>query len=508
MVAPKPRPKVEWQHTPDGLKPFSINVKGEKKQIDWAPQRGSQDFFLQCPDFEVLYEGTRGPGKTDALIMDFAQFVGLGFGAEWRGILFRRTYPELADVIEKSKKWFNIIWPGAKFNEAKTFWEWPSGERLYFRSFLKPDDYWKYHGHAYPWIGWEELTTWATDEGYKRMMSCCRSTKVGMPRHYRSTTNPYGVGHNWVKKRFGLPIKGAGAVVGPLIADSLDDQGFPEPPRRAIHGSLSENRILISADPQYELRIRAAARNPSELAAWIYGSWDIVAGGMFDDVWSKDHNVVPNIPYDRIPGGWIIDRSYDHGSSKPFSVGWWAESNGEPIIIEGRTLGAMRGDLIRINEWYGSTKKDNEGVRMLSSDIAQGILDRETDMGIKGRVKRGPADTSIFDDYEPGNSVAGDMAKKTVYWEKADKGPGSRKQGWEMLRKRFGAAMPVQGIGRTEPGVFVCERCAHFLRTIPVLPRDDKDLDDVDTDAEDHIGDETRYRVRWKRKEALQGKTR
>ena len=45
------------------------------------------------------------------------------------------------------------------------------------------------------------------------------------------------------------------------------------------------------------------------------------------------------------------------------------------------------------------------------------------------------------------------------------------------------------------PGLFVFESCRHFLRTVPTLPRDAKDPDDVDTLAEDHIGDETRYRI-------------
>ena len=49
--------------------------------VAWKPHPGSQVRFLSCPVFECLYEGTRGPGKTDALLMSFAQFVGKGYGA-------------------------------------------------------------------------------------------------------------------------------------------------------------------------------------------------------------------------------------------------------------------------------------------------------------------------------------------------------------------------------------------------------------------------------------------
>ena len=483
---------IEWRENADGELRAYYNDGYKDHESVWSPLPGSQAAFLTCPVFEVLYEGTRGPGKTDCLIMDFLQYVGRGFGAEWRGILFRQTYPQLSDVINKTQKWFPLIFPGAKYNQTTHTWTFPTGEQLLLRHMKSPQDYWNYHGHAYPWIAWEELCNWPDDKCYKVMMSCCRSTKPGMPRAYRATTNPYGPGHNWVKARFRLPH-----MRGRVIRDAMTD-GEPEPPRVAIHGSIYENKILLHADPDYVQKIRSAARNPSELAAWLHGSWDILAGGMFDDLWRGEVHVVRSVPAYAIPKRWRIDRSFDWGSSKPFSVGWWAESNGEPFEYNGEVYGRQRGDLYRIAEWYGWNGTRNEGVRMLAEDIAQGIVDREEDMGLSGRVKPGPADSSIFDT-ENGNNVAADMSKKGVRWLAADKGPGSRKQGWEQIRKMLkGALPPVQGGPREVPGLFVFDRCDQFLETFPTLPRSDKDLDDVDTDAEDHIGDEVRYRVRRK----------
>jgi hypothetical protein len=49
---------------------------------------------------------------------------------------------------------------------------------------------------------------------------------------------------------------------------------------------------------------------------------------------------------------------------------------------------------------------------------------------------------------------------------------------------------------REEPGFFIMEgRCPQFLRTVITLPRDENNMDDADTDAEDHAADEVRYRV-------------
>lgn len=455
------------------------------RPVVWAPQTGSQQAFMECPVFECLLEGTRGGGKTDALLMDFAQHVGKGFKGEWRGILLRQTFPQLQDVVVKTKKWFPQIFPSAGFNQATVTWHFAAGESLRLGYMEREDDYWNYHGHAFPWIGWEELTTWATDKCYRVMMSCCRSTHPKVPRRYRATTNPYGPGHNWVKARFKLPVP-----PGTRISEIHGD-----PARVAIHSFLDENLALTRADPTYKQRLQEAARNPSEKKAWIEGSWDIVAGGMIDDVWVPKVHVVP--PFE-IPRSWKIDRSYDHGQSHPFSVGWWAESNGEPAFLGERVFGTVRGDLFRIGEWYGWNGAPNEGVKMASSDIGRGILEREELWGLKGRVRLGPADSSIFDDFQPGASIAGEMRKVGVHWVPADKRPGSRKQGWNQLRQFLSSAIPgVEGV-REAPGLFVFSSCEQFIRTVPVLPRSDKDLDDVDTDAEDHVADEVRYRLREK----------
>jgi len=165
----------------------------------------------------------------------------------------------------------------------------------------------------------------------------------------------------------------------------------------------------------------------------------------------------------------------------------------------------VRGDLYLIQEWYGWNGTRNEGVRMLASEVAQGVKDREEDWALEGRVKPGPADSSIFD-VENGNSIAVDMEKKGVRWTPADKGPGSRKQGWEQIRKLLKGALPPAGGGPREvPGLFIFDWCQQTIETVPVLPRDDKDLDDVNTEAEDHIGDAIRYRVRKKLRGVKQG---
>jgi hypothetical protein len=128
---------------------------------------------------------------------------------------------------------------------------------------------------------------------------------------------------------------------------------------------------------------------------------------------------------------------------------------------------------------------------MLAVDIAREIVEREKLMPMK--VLPGPADTSIFDT-QNGMCIADDMAKGGVQWSRADKSPGSRKNGWEMIRKLL-----KQARGNESPGLYVFDNCVHVIRTLPVLPRSQRDADDVDTDAEDHAADVIRYRCSAKR---------
>jgi hypothetical protein len=287
------------------------------------------------------------------------------------------------------------------------------------------------------------------------------------------------------------------------IIEEKDEHGKPLAPRMAIHGHIKENIILLRSDPGYIDRLIASCRNEAERAAWVDGSWDIVAGGMFDDVWSRKIHVIK--PF-QIPTSWTITRSFDWGSSKPFSVGWWAESDGSDYVDAlGQWVSSVRGDLFRIGEWYGSTGEPNEGLRMLAVDVAKGIIAREVEWGLHGRVEPGPADAAIYD-VQNGACIADDMAKNLRLDDgreyegprflAADKSPGSRKTGWEQMRKRFKGSLPSPNGVRENPGIFIFEQCVDFQRTVPVLPRDEKDMDDVNSEAEDHVADETRYRVR------------
>jgi len=437
----------------------------------WTAHKGGQWDFLRCPYFEVLAEGNRGGGKTETLLWSFAKHVNRGYGPAWRGILFRETYPNLEDVVAKTHKWFPLVFPTARWLGSYV-WIWPGGERLYFRHAERKADYWKYHGHEYGWVGWEELCNWPDPDLYLSMMSICRSSDPRMPRMYRATCNPYGVGHHWVKARFIDPAPRGQAI--------RDEGGRV---RCAIHIDLRDNPTLLENDPDYVLTLQALEGPKRQ--AWLLGDWDIDAGNMFDDVWDQSVHVIE--PF-AIPRSWYIDRSFDWGSSRPYCVQWWAESDGTDIVRpDGTKVHTRPGDLFLFAEDYGWNGKPNEGVRMTASEIAERV--RQVEARWPWTVRPGPADPSIYT-VENGRCIASDMEVHGVRWVHGLSKSGSRVNGWELIRERLKNTKKPEG-----SRLYVWATCRQFIRTFPALPRDEKHMDDVNTDAEDHAADCARYRV-------------
>jgi hypothetical protein len=507
--------------------------------VIWEPTPGSQSLAVSCPCKHILYEGSRGPGKTDSQLMAFRKNVGLGYGAHWRGIVLDREYKNLDDLVMKSKRWFPDLGNGARFLlSTKDYkWIWETGEELLFRSMKDEREYWAFHGHEYPFIAWNELTKYPTRKAYEAMMSCNRSSFVPLlhspgiteeekdaykrgqregnqlryvtkahaakalpeiPLTVFSTTNPFGVGHNWVKKDF-IDVAPAGKVVRKTInvfnpRTKAREDVVTEQVR--IFGSYKENIYL---SPSYIAELEGI-KEENKRRAWLYGDWDIVAGGALDDVWNEAIHVVPRFP---VPDNLSLDRSFDWGSTHPFSVGWWFEANGEEIEMpDGKYWTPPAGSLIRFHEWYGTNEiGSNEGLKMDSADVAVGIKRREEALKengwIFGEVSPGPADNQIRNVTDKKTeTIEKKMKDKGVSWLSSDKSKGSRKMGLELVRQMLTNAARHAATGEdVGPGIYFMDHCRAAISILPTLPRDEDNPDDVDTEAEDHPYDDTRYRV-------------
>ncbi|MDR2134606.1 MAG: terminase, partial [Treponema sp.] len=119
------------------------------EHILWQPQP-KQARALACPAFELLYGGAAGGGKSDFLLADFLSGVN-EWGHNWRGILFRKTYTELGELLRRARELYLPL--GAEYQVGERRFTFPGGAELELRYLETETDVERYQGHQYTWVG-------------------------------------------------------------------------------------------------------------------------------------------------------------------------------------------------------------------------------------------------------------------------------------------------------------------------------------------------------------------
>jgi hypothetical protein len=453
-----------------------------------------QTLALTSKATEILYGGAAGGGKSH--LMRAAAFL---WCAEIPGLqvyLFRRLSDDLnKNHMEGSGSFPEMLAPlfasgQIAHNGSKNVLRFWNGSNIWLCHCQHEKDRFKYQGAEIHVLMIDELTHF-TEVIYRFLRGRCRLGGLRIPPKYAGQfprivngSNPGGVGHTFVRRMF---INNAPPLA---IVDQKKGEGGLR--RQYIPARLQDNPTLTLNDPDYISRLEGLG-SPELVKAMRDGNWDIVAGGALDDVWDLD---VVRVPRFVVPSGWRLDRAHDWGSAKPFSVGWWAVADGtEATLPNGSRFCPQAGSLVRCHEWYGSKEVgSNEGLKLSALDVAAGIKEREAALTLSGWIKRrvnpGPADNSIWTkDNEDSDSIGKIMENAGVKWTESNKSPGSRIVGLQLLRDRLKAATTREGAA-----IYFMDHCTAALATLPVLPRDPNNIEDVDSAAEDHIYDEVRYR--------------
>lgn len=439
--------------------------------IVWSPQP-KQIEFLSRPEYEALYGGSAGGGKSDALLMEALRQVHI---PHYRGLILRKTYPQLSELIDRAYILYKAAYPKATYNASQHRWTFPSGSQIWFGSMQHVADRINYQGKRYDYIAFDELTHFTWDE-YAYMFSRNRASGAGTRVYMRAATNPGNIGHGWVKERFVTPAP----PLTPIIEDAsyVDEKGQKHSIKRSrifVPATVFDNQKLLEDNPEYVASL--ALLPEAEKQALLYGSWDSFSGQVFRE-WRNDpehyidqkwtHVIEPF----KVPRHWTIYRGFDFGFAKPFSVGWYA------VDEDGR--------LYRIAEYYGCTSTPNTGLQIEPHEIAKNIKEfEENDPNLRGRQIIGIADPSIWDESR-GQSIATMMAASPnfVMWN-----PGDNKRIPGKMQCHYRLAFDDDGM----PMFYVFNTCKHFIRTIPSLVYDERKVEDINTTQEDHIYDEWRY---------------
>jgi hypothetical protein len=229
--------------------------------VVWRPQAGPQHALVACPFPEILFGGARGGGKTDGILGKYA-IKSERYGEHFNAIFFRREMPQTDDLIERAKAIYIPL--GAEWKEQTKMFRMPGGGRIRFRPLYNTMDAQKYQGQNLTDVAVEEAGNFPSPEPIDMIFGAMRST-AGVPTQMILTANPGGPGQGWIKHRYIDPAPLGLKELHRDLGDGVMSHAYCYIPSR-----VSDNRILLAADPKYVERLRLVGTE-ALVRAWLDG---------------------------------------------------------------------------------------------------------------------------------------------------------------------------------------------------------------------------------------------
>lgn len=404
-----------------------------------------QEQFINTEAFETFFGGAAGGGKSYGQLVD-AFLYALKYPKS-KQIIFRRTFPDLEkSLIRVSLEFYPR--KVATYNTSKHVWYFKNGSIVDFGYIDTEKDVYQYQSAEYDVIRFDELTHF-TEYMYTYMISRCRGANP-YPKHIKSSGNPGGVGHSWVKARFidiGEPNK---------VHEITLDNG-KKSTVIFIPSLVQDNMFLLDNDPDYIDRLELLPEK--EKQALLYGDWDIFDGQFFTEFDRKIHVIEPFV----IPKDWRIYRTRDYGLDMCATL-WIAMD--------------YQMNCYAYKELYESDLIVSEAARKINEMTDEKIQIDYAPPDLWNRNK------------DTGKSTADIFAENGQYLTKAD---NNRVTGWLAVHEWLKVYKDEQGQLNSKLKIF--SNCVNLIRTLPALQHDEKNPNDVAVEPHEltHIPDALRY---------------
>lgn len=286
------------------------------KPIDrkYMPFEGPQAAFDASTEFEVLYGGAKGPGKSHALLYKPLHWI---HRALCKVLFLRVDFPSLQENMDRAQREFPKF--GATWKETDRRWTFPSGARFEFGYAETIKDVRRYAGREPSIICYDQIEQLADEKVWTELLAEIRSPDPAIVRQALASANPGGPGEPWLMTRFVKPCGTDGAKV-------YRDLEEPEMTRRFIPGRVTDNPIYAN-DKKYMATLRALPRRQREQK--LEGKWGIGSGRGLEELTERIH-VIP--PFE-IPKHWTVWGGFDWGFGHPFSFGWFAQDTDGTVYL-------------------------------------------------------------------------------------------------------------------------------------------------------------------------------
>jgi hypothetical protein len=427
--------------------------KSEKKQqntnIIWKPTPKQLEFLKAGAIFEVAYLGGAGSGKSSVLLIDACRQM---MYEDAKAVVFRRTTRELRQLIDYSQQIYKKL--GAKWNQHQSFWQFPSGGKIFFSHMETVNDKFQHDGQEYSaGVFFDEITSFE-EEQYLYLHSRCRSTNPKLIPRVRCTGTPVGKYVDWVRKRFVEP--------GAYNIYEEPNTGLK---RLFIPATLDDNPHLQQNDKMYEQRLKM--QGDKIYAALRYGDWSKIEGTCFPEMSVQQHLISSYKPSEND----IIIRGFDYGFSAPFATVWLAYTGEKELIC--------------FKEYVGTVDGSNKGLQMPANEVAKNIKDIEKANGFY--ASHCPSDVSMWNRHNQGESIAEIFESEGLVMHRAN---NDRIYGTQQLHMRLAN---LQHTGK--PTLIFTEDCPYTFKAMSQIQVDKKNIETYDTNGFDHPVDALRYAV-------------